>query len=233
MQVLAIGAQPGEIEFRCGGTLARFVQRGDNVSMICISNGNLSDPAIPSTELADIRYEESKQAAEVLGVELYWLGNSDFAIEEDPVTTMKLLEIIRDVRPEVLITHSAADCRIDHASTHTLALRAAALLAGAENDPALYQGDRRIPVYEMDTLFGIGFEPLEYVDISQVVDTKHAAIECHTTHLEVLTRIFQRDLLQEFRTVGRYRGLQTGVGYAEAFSWVPRAGHLRAERLLP
>jgi LmbE family N-acetylglucosaminyl deacetylase len=233
MRVLAIGAQPGEIEFACGGTLARYAQRNDIVSMVCISNGNLSHDAIAPDELAEMRYDESKKAAEALGAELHWLGNSDFAIYDEPVTTMKLVEIIREFRPDVLITHSSTDHRVDHSSTHALTLRASANATVPQLEGANPPTESAMPILEMDTLFGIGFEPVEYVDISEVIDAKRAAIECHDAHLDFLSRVHGRDLVEEFMTVARYRGLQCGSGYAESFCTTRRSGRLRAERLLP
>ena len=233
MRVLAIGAQPGEIEFACGGTLARCSQRKDAVSMVCISNGNLSHDTIDPEELAEIRHGESQDAAKALGADLHWLGNSDFAIDDEPVTAMKLVEIIREFRPDALITHSPADHRNDQSSTHALAVRASANAAVSQIEGATLHTDNLAPIFEMDTLFGIEFEPVEYVDISEVIDAKRTAIECHRTYLEYLSRAHDRDLLEEMEIVARYRGLQCGSHYAESFCLTRRSGRLRAERLLP
>ena len=233
MRVLAIGAQPGEIEFACGGTLARYARRNDAVSIVCISNGNLGHDAIAPDELAERRHDESRNAAKALGAELRWLGNSDFAIDDEPVTTMKLVEIIREFQPDVLITHSPADHRPDHSSTHALTIRASVYAAvpqlEGDNPPTADVA----PIFEMETLSGVGFEPTEYVDIGEVIDVKRAAIECHETYLDYLKRVRGRDLVEEFMVVARYRGLQCQSAYAESFCQTRRSGRLRAERLLP
>ena len=144
MRVLAIGAQPGEIELACGGTLACHTRRGDAVAIVCISNGNLSHDTIPPDELAETRRDESRNAAKALGAELYWLDNSDFAIEDEPVTTMKLVEIIRDFRPDALITHSPAGDRPDHSSSHALTLRASIYGGGppTRRNRSIHEGRR-------------------------------------------------------------------------------------------
>lgn len=233
MRILVVGAQPGEIEFACGGTIVRCAQRNDIVSMVCISNGNLSHDAIAPDELAEIRYEESKKAATTLGAELHWLDNSDFAIDNEPVTTLKLVEIIREFRPDALITHSPADHRVDHLSTHALTFAASTKAAVPQLEGQNPHTETLPPIFEMDTLFGIGFEPVDYVDISEVIDIKRAAVECHGTYLDFNRRIRDRDLVQEIMTVGRYRGLQCGSGHAESFCLTHRSGRLRAERWLP
>ena len=233
MRVLAIGAQPGEIEFACGGTLARYAWRNDAVSIVCISNGNLSHDAIAPDELAEIRHDESANAAKALGAELHWLGNSDFAISDEPVTAMKLVEIIREFQPDALITHSPADHRPDHSSAHALTVRASVYAAVPQFEGA---GPRTVdvaPIFEMEALSGVGFEPTEYVDITEVIEIKRAAIECHGAYLDYLKRVRGRDLVEECMIVARYRGLQCQSAYAESFCQTRRSGRLRAERLLP
>ncbi|MCY4108432.1 MAG: PIG-L family deacetylase [Chloroflexi bacterium] len=233
MRVLAIGAQPGEIELACGGTLARHTQRGDAVAIVCISNGNLSHDAIPPDELAETRRDESKNAAKALGAELYWLDNSDFAIEDEPVTTMKLVEIIRAFQPDALITHSPAGDRPDHSSTHALTLRASVYTAVPQLEGSGRYTKDAAPIFEMETLSGVGFDPAEYVDITQAIDIKRAAIECHGTYLDYIKRVRGRDLVEECMVTARYRGIQCQTAYAESFRQTRRPGRLRAERLLP
>ena len=233
MRVLAIGAQPGEIEFACGGTLAKYARRDDAVSIVCISNGNLSHDAIPPDELAGIRHDESKKAAEALGAELHWLGNSDFAIDDEPVTTMKLVEIIRELQPDALITHSPADHRPDHVSTHALTVRASLYAAVPQLEGTGPHTADVAPIFEMETLSGVGFEPTEYVDIGEIIEVKQAAMTCHGAYLDYVKRVRERDLVEESMIVARYRGLQCRTAYAESFRQTRRSGRLRAERLLP
>ncbi len=233
MRMLAIGARPGEIEFACGGTLARYSRRNDAVSIVCISNGNLSHDAIAPDELAEIRRDESTNAAKALGAELHWLGNSDFAISDEPVTTMKLVEIIREFQPDALITHSPADHRPDHSSVHALAVRASVYAATPQLEGGEAHAADVAPIFEMDTLSGVGFEPTEYVDITEVIEVKRAAIECHGAYLDYLMRVRGRDLVEESMIVARYRGLQCQSAYAESFCLSRRSGRRRAERLLP
>ncbi len=233
MKVLAVGAQPGEIEARCGGTLASFARRGDRIALACICNGNLGHGTISPDDLADIREHESQNAAAILGAELHWLNHSDFTVEVDPVTTMKLAEIVRGFQPDLVLTHSPVDRLVDHANTHALVLRAtmAATVPNIERERP--PTETLVPVIEMDTAFGLGFLPTEFVDISELMDIKIEAVGCHRTRLDWIKDSTGRDVRDELVTSARYRGLQCGTRYAEAFRHTPAAGRVRPERLLP
>ena len=83
------------------------------------------------------------------------------------------------------------------------------------------------------TLMGLGFQPTEYVDVSAVIDTKTAMLEAHQSQLTWLRDHDGVDVVEQMRTVSRFRGLQCGVEYAEGF--VPCLTWLRptTSRLLP
>ena len=73
------------------------------------------------------------------------------------------------------------------------------------------------PIYYMDTLMGIGFQPTEYVDVSDVIDTKAAMLEAHQSQLTWLRDHDGIDVVEQMRTTTRFRGQQCGVDYAEGF----------------
>jgi LmbE family N-acetylglucosaminyl deacetylase len=89
------------------------------------------------------------------------------------------------------------------------------------------------PIYYMDTLMGLGFQPTEYVDVTSVIETKTRMLEAHQTQLTWLRDHDGVDVVEQMRTVTRFRGLQCGVEYAEGF--VPCLTWLRPRttRLLP
>ncbi len=74
LRVLAVGAHPDDLEIICAGTLARYAQRGDQIIMAIATDGSAGHMEIPPAELVQIRYDEAKQAADLIGAEFYWLG---------------------------------------------------------------------------------------------------------------------------------------------------------------
>jgi len=233
MRVMAVGAHPDDIELQCAGTLARCIQRGDAVAMVYMTNGNMGHTVIMPEELAEIRHEEAKKSAGVIGASFYWLDHSDFTVEVDPVTTMQLVEVIRDFRPDLLITHSDRDYIRDHNNTGHVVFKASfdASVPHVEGKNPFH--DKIVPIFEMDTLFGLRFEPTEYVDITDTFEVKMEMLACCESQVKWLKDHDNVDLLHMTETLVRARGYQCGVKYAEAFRPEPVWPRPRPYRVLP
>jgi N-acetylglucosamine malate deacetylase 1 len=89
------------------------------------------------------------------------------------------------------------------------------------------------PLYYFDTLAGVGFQPSEYVNITETFTTKQAMLVAHQSQVAWLRHHDAIDIQAFMETVARFRGLQCGCAYAEAFRPAHAWPRLRAERLLP
>ena len=233
MRVIAISARPGDAEFAVGGTLARHRKRGDDVTIVTIANGNSALDGVPPRELAARRRAEAETAAERLGVDLIWMDHSDFAVQADAVTRVKLVEILRAQEPGLLLAPAPLGNVLDASGAWDLA-RAAAEMAAAPN--VLCEGDPltqppALLAYERD--WTAGFTPTEFVDITDTLEAKHHALDAHASLAASLRHSHGVEIGEAAETVAAYRGLQAGVAFAEAFRGDPRLGPLPTRRLLP
>jgi len=234
MEVLAVGAHPDDLEILCGGTLARFAQDGHEVVMCHVSRGDRGSFVHTSEEISGIRSEEARRAAEICGAEATTLGQSDGDVNAaDPEQRRLVIDLVRETRPDLIVTHHPGDYMGDHNETSKLVFDCSfhATLPLLETTKPNYRSVT--PIYYMDTLMGLGFQPTEYVDVSAVIDTKTAMLEAHQSQLTWLRDHDGVDVVELLRTVSRFRGLQCGVEYAEGF--VPCLTWLRptTRRLLP
>ena len=124
LSVMAAFGHPDDEGFGCGGAMALLVARGARITLVCATNGDvgeISDPALATPDtLAQVRQEELRQAMAVTGVQdLRFLGYRDSGMPgtadnnhpgslhqagPDQVAG-QLVSVIREVRPEVVITH--------------------------------------------------------------------------------------------------------------------------------
>ena len=234
MKVLAVGAHPDDLEILCGGTLARFVQDGHEVVMCHVSRGDRGSFVHTSEEISHIRSEEARRAAEICGAEATTLGQSDGDVNAaDPEQRRLMIDLVRETQPDLIVTHHPGDYMGDHNETSKLVFDCSfhATLPLLETRQPNYR--KVTPIYYMDTLMGLGFQPTEYVDVSAAIETKTAMLEAHQSQLTWLRDHDGIDVVEQMRTVSRFRGLQCGVEYAEGF--VPCLTWLRptTRRLLP
>ena len=231
---MGIGTHPDDLELLCGGTLAAYRARGHDVTMCHVARGNLGATTGHPTQLADCRSEEAAAGAELIGAEHVGLGFDDGAVDaSSEVQKRALVDAIRRACPDVIITHTPQDYMEDHNQTSQLAF-AASFLATLPLYDSPYRYLETMPaLIYMDSLSGVAFEPTEFVDISPYLDTKLEMMRAHASQMDWLGDHDSMNALDQITTVAAFRGLQSGVRYAEAFH--PCITHLRARthRLLP
>jgi N-acetylglucosamine malate deacetylase 1 len=236
MNILAVGANPDDVEFLCAGTLAVYAKRGDSVSIAFLTTGDKGSSKIPPEEMAAIRQQEAENAAKIIGAKVFPLGIPDGEVEVSMGLRRRIVELIRQTQPDAVITHFSDDYMSDHNYTSQLVVDAG-FWAGSKDfsgDPGKSPHVKIIPpIFYMDTLAGIGFVPQEYVDITEVMDIKIEMLSQHKSQLEYMKERDGLDFLDYMKTAARYRGYQCGVKYAEGF--IPNKVYpsLSTRRLLP
>lgn len=124
LRLLAAFAHPDDEGFGSGGTLAKLVERGAHVTLVCATNGDvgeISDPALATPEnLGQVRQQELRNAMDVTGVkDVRFLNYRDSGMvgtpENDHPDSLhqaeaesvvgQLVNVIREVSPNVVITH--------------------------------------------------------------------------------------------------------------------------------
>ncbi len=232
MNVLAVGCHPDDIEISCCGTLAKCVKRGDKVTVCHVANGNMGHEIISPEELREIRIGEAKKAGSLAGIEVVTLDIGDLLPNGcDIAQRDKLVELIKKVQPDFIITHSPTDYMPDHLAVSKLVFDASFAASvphyGAEGKAAV------VPIFYMDNLAGMNFNPTEYVDISDEIELKIQMLECHESQLKWMRDHDHIDFAEFVRTCSRFRGIQCGTQYAEAFCQELVWPKVVARRLLP
>lgn len=232
MNVLAIGCHPDDMEISCSGTLAKCVKRGDKVTVCHVTNGNMGHEIIPPEELREIRIGEAKKAGALAGIEVVTLDLSDLEPNGGSFAQRDMvINLIKRVNPDFIITHSPTDYMPDHREVSKLVFDAsfgASLPHYGEEGKAAV-----VPVFYMDNLAGMNFNPTEYVDITDEIDLKIDMLECHESQLKWMRDHDNIDFAEFVRTCSRFRGLQCGVQYAEAFTQEYVWPKVVTKRLLP
>ena len=202
LNVLCVGAHPGDPEFGCGGTLAKYSDAGHNVSILYLTRGEAGDPSKTYKESAALRTKEAETACKILKAKALFAGQIDANTELNKTSIEHIVKLIAAERPDIVFTHWPIDTHQDHQVAGLLGFNAWAKLGQGFN---LYY-------YEVNTgSETLDFKPTAYVDISTVRERKKGAMYSHKTQNpeEVYTTFFKA--MEEFR------GLEAGVAAAEGF----------------
>jgi LmbE family N-acetylglucosaminyl deacetylase len=218
MRVLAVGAHPDDVEILCGGTLARFADADHDVVICHAAKGDRGSFDRPADELTRTRSDEARRAADLIGAECLSLGVSDAEIDaSNPAQRLAMTDLIRETRPDVVITHSPGDYMGDHNEVSRLVFDTSffASLPLLKTDRPHH--DRVPSLFFMETFAGVGFDPTEWVDITAVIELKARMLECHVSQLKWIRDHDDVDIVEQMTTTARFRGYQSGVRYAEGF----------------
>ena len=234
MRVLALSSHPDDVELACAGTLARYKSLGHEVIICHVANGNLGHTVIPPQELREIRRQEAQMAGALIGAEVITCDVGDLLVYAGQKQQRdKIVDVIRTTQPDVIITHSPRDYMPDHVAVSRLVFDASFAASVHHYRTESQEVAPLTPIYYMDTLAGINFQPTEYVDITDTIELKLEMLAAHESQIKWMQAHDQIDFLEFVRTCARFRGLQCGVPYAEAFAQCHTWPRLTTKRLLP
>ncbi len=233
MHVLAVGAHPDDLEILCGGTLAKYARRGDRVTMAVATNGEVGSATLPKNEIAAIRQREAAASASAIGAEFIWMDYPDEFLFSTAETRLAFLNMVRGVNPDVILAHSPTDYHPDHRTAGQI-LWDIRVMTTVPNIETANPPCSKIPeILYMETIAGIDFIPEHYVDISEVFPRKQQMLACHQSQAAWLENQYGMSYLEFIDYIGRYRGLQSGVRYAECFRSSPTWPKQPNKNILP
>ena len=177
MNILAFAAHPDDVEEMCFGTLMKYHAQGDQIYIVLSTSGNIGSNWHDSREeLAAIREKEQLEAAKPLDAKVKFLRFDDEGLQDTAETRKAFLNAIRWANPDVIFTHNPKDTSTDHAMTSKL-ITEVLLVVGGKLVPTEEPPITKVPsVFFWDIPAGFKFDPQIFVDITDVMEEKIAAI---------------------------------------------------------
>lgn len=199
---LVISPHPDDLDFACGGTIARLVKEGNRVEELIVSDGSKGSHKVGfgGAKLAAIREKEERAAAKVLGAgKVHFLRETDGELENTPQLRKRLVEIIRKVRPDVVLSsepaHSFENMYRSHRD-HRVAAEAVfdAIYPRVGNKsffPELLQ--KGLKAHQIGEIwFYSSLKANKSVDISKTMGLKLKALACHKSQIADMKSIEKR-----------------------------------------
>lgn len=226
---LVISAHSADFVWRCGGAIALHQQQGYEVTVVCLSYGERGESAklwkqegMTLEKVKTGRRIEAENAAKALDVhDIQFFDLGDYPLELGRDDKYRLVDVIRAVQPDFMLSHSKYDpYNTDHAYATQVALEARMIAqAWGHNPGEKVLGAPQLYLFEPHQTEQMEWKPDTFLDITPVWDKKRAAIECMQgqEHLwEYYTRVAQ----QRANHFKRNSGGQSGgrdCQYAEGF----------------
>ena len=223
VDILAFGAHPDDVELGCGGSICSAISQGFKVGIVDLTNGELGTRGTP-----EIRKKESNEASEILGVSFRKnLGFKDGFFVNDKEHQLKVVEVLREHRPSIVLCNAIKDRHIDHPKGSEL-VSDASFLSGLSKIKTNYKNSKNQPpwtpkhVYHYIQWYDI--EPNLVIDISEFQEKKMRAIMAYNSQFynskskEPNTPISSKNFLESIKQRDQNFGRISGVVAAEGFT---------------
>ena len=221
LDILAFGAHPDDVELSCSGTIAKEISLGKKVGIIDLTQGELG-----TRGSAEIRANEAKKAAEILGVSVREnLNMRDGFFVNDEAHQLEIIKMIRKYRPQIVLCNAIDDRHIDHPKGSKL-VSDACFLSGLQKIKTTLNGevqDYWRPKVVYHYIQWMDLKPDFVVDITGFMDIKVASILAYSSQFydpnskepetPIATKNFLESIHYRSKDYGRLIGTECAEGY--------------------
>ena len=221
IDILAIGAHPDDVELGCSGTIAKEIANNKKVGILDLTKGELG-----TRGSAKIREKEANDAAKILNVAFREnLNLKDGFFKNDEEHQLKLIQVIRKYKPDIILCNAIDDRHIDHPRGAKLVIDSC-FLSGLKKIVTEYNNKEQEPWRPLNIYHYIQWKNLKadfVVDISNYFNVKIKAVKSFKSQFynekEPIhnTPISTKNFLDSIEYRARDLGRLTNVDYAEGF----------------
>jgi bacillithiol biosynthesis deacetylase BshB1 len=222
LDILAFGAHPDDVELGCSGTIAKEVSLGKKVGIIDLTRGELG-----SRGSVAIRNSESAKASKILGIAVREnLDMRDGFFVNDEEHQLKIIQMIRKYRPEIVICNAIDDRHIDHGKGSKLVSDACFLSGLVKIETELNGESQKVwrPKIVYHYIQWKNIEPDFVVDVTDFIEKRTQSILAYSSQFynaeetgpvtPIATKNFLESINYRLQDLGRI----VGVDYAEGFT---------------
>jgi 4-oxalomesaconate hydratase len=222
--LLVVSAHSADFVWRAAGAIATLVEDGGTAHVASLSYGERGEsgelwkePGQTEERVKEIRHGEAMTAAAALGADFRSLDLGDYPLVMDPAAVERLTDLIRELEPDVVITHAALDpFNPDHGVAHDATVQARQLASGAGVASAFKTiAPPELLIFEPHQPELCGFVPTTFLDITPVWDRKVQAMEAMGAQ-GYLKQYYSERAEHRANHARRISG-RSGIRYAEAF----------------
>ncbi|MDB4868689.1 MAG: LmbE family protein [Cohnella sp.] len=225
--ILAIGGHAGDMDLTTGAVTAKYTQAGHKVTFLHLTPGERGHPKLGSEDYAKQKIEEAHKFADIVGADVRFLAYKDAELPVDEEAKFLVADIIREVKPDILITHWKGSMHKDHTNSPAIV-----------EDARFYAGlktiIRDLPSHFASQLFyadnwedPYDFVPEVFIDIPE--EAYETWVRAMNVYAYARGETSGFPFIEYYKALTIVRGAPAGFKRAQAFM-VPRGAlHKRAQ----
>ena len=213
--ILVIGAHLDECEYGAGGISRKFAKLGHEVIFLnTVGTGHDVTIFRGDKDREKAFLQQAIEAARVLGARKFILKYPDKCFPANDFQAISdIAKVVKDVNPQIVLIQWVKDHHHDHVRTAKASLEALTEINRFAGGKPIELNLKEIYAYEAGTTQTVGFEPDFYVNITEEIEEVFSSFR-------KFRALGEEPLVDEKRVQARYRGMQSGLEYAEAFKFI-------------
>lgn len=222
--ILAIGGHAGDMDLTAGAVIAKYTQAGHKATFLHLTPGEKGHPQLSPEDYAKQKFAEAKQFAEIVGAEVRFLPYKDAELPVNEEIKYEVADIIREVKPDIIITHWKNSMHKDHAN-------ASLIVEDARFYAALKTIKRELPAHFATKIYyadnwedPYGFEPEVFIDIPD--SAYEAWVQAMAVYAYARGETSRFPFVEYYKALTIVRGAPVGLKRAQAFA-VPKGALIK------
>ncbi|MGP7999507.1 MAG: PIG-L deacetylase family protein [Streptosporangiaceae bacterium] len=219
-RAVAVVAHPDDLEYGAAAAVARWTSQGKHVAYLLATRGEAGIAGMPPDQVGPLRVDEERRSAAVVGVhDVHFLDHRDGLVEYGLPLRHDLAAVLRQERPDIVITMNfdltwGDSGMINHADHRATGLATVDAVRDAANPWVFPEAGPAWGGIKQIYVAGSG-DPSHFVDVTATIDAGIASLREHKAYLDGLGRDFDPD--EFLRNMSGYLGLAAGCEYAVGF----------------
>lgn len=220
--ILAIGAHAGDMELCAGGVFAKYTQEGHKVTLLHLTPGEKGHPRLTPEEYKKQKMEEAYKFADIVGCDVRFFDYKDAELPVNDEIKYQVADVIRETKPDIIITHWKNSMHKDHSNTHYI-------VQDAHFYAALKTIERELPSHFAKKMYFTDnwedqddFVPEVFVDIPE--DAFETFIKGLSQYAFARGETYGFPYIEYYKALSIVRGAPVYMKRAQAFG-IPRGAH--------
>jgi len=221
LDILAFAAHPDDVEMSCGATIAKYASLGKKAGIVDFTQGQMGTRGTP-----ELRLQEAERSAEILKLAIREnLGFEDIYFTNDIDHQLKVVEMIRKYKPEIVFANAQKDRHPDHEKAAAI-VKTAVFLSGLQKLETIIDGVKQEPWRPRSVYHYIQstmLDPDFVVDVSDFWEQRNEAIYAFASQVHMPnsggteTFISSPEFMLMLDARGKMLGQSIGAKFGEGF----------------
>lgn len=217
--ILAIGGHAGDMDLTAGAVIAKYTQEGHRATFLHLTPGEKGHPRLTPVEYGKQKIEEARRFAEIVGADVRFMSYKDAELPVNDEVKYQVADIIREIKPDMIITHWKGSIHKDHSNTYDIV-----------NDARFYAGlktiERDLPAHWVSKVYyadnwedPYDYHPEVFIDIPE--EAYETWVKAMSVYAYARGETYGFPFIDYYKALTIVRGAPVNLKRAQAFA-VPR-----------